>query len=67
MGYIIGPIAAGMLSISFELFFLAGLLAIFIRLILIKIVYRIKLSNAFSIWIFSAVISFGALLILNSI
>ncbi|MCX6801086.1 MAG: hypothetical protein NTZ73_02765 [Candidatus Diapherotrites archaeon] len=67
LGHILGPVVAGLFLVSLEFFFLAGLLAIFIRLILIKFIYRIDLSKAFSIWVFSALISFGTLLLLSSL
>lgn len=57
LGYILGPILLVLLFASIGAFFLALIASLFIRLILIKIVYRVGLSKAFSIWVVSAIVS----------
>ena len=57
LGYILGPALLITLLASLSFFLLALLATVIIRLILIKMVYKVGFSKAFSIWIFSAIVS----------
>lgn len=56
-GYLIAPVLLASLFASIGLFFLILIVAVFIRLILIKLVYKIRLGQAFAIWILTAIVS----------
>lgn len=57
LGYIAGPFVFASLFVSLGFFFMALLMNLFVSLFLIKIIYRIGFSKAFSIWILSALVS----------
>ena len=57
IGYILTPILIGILFISTGAFMLFVFASLFIRLFLIKMVYRVGFSNALSMWIMSAIVT----------
>jgi len=56
-GYFIGPLLLASLFIGMGLFFFVLIVSLFVRLILIKVVYGIGFGKALVAWILSAVVS----------